>query len=488
LDSRQADGFRKTIVKEFQEIWIVDLLGDLRNKDNICLNQGGSIFNIQTGVAISFLIRNPKLEGCEIHYIHVPEGISGIEKLNWLKHNLLRRLAKTGQLRGITPNQQGMWLNQPQEDWSAWLPVASKQSRTEKTNEVIFKLYSLGVATNRDEWVYGLTEEEVNRKVNYLINCYETKRLNPNANDGGIKWTRAVKNDLYNKVRYVYDQSSIIDSAYRPFTIRKLYFNQKLNEMQSKQKDVFHVRAKFKNLVIVLTGPDSQKPFAVSCVTIIPDLHFVGAACGTICFPIYKYLSNSTRQDNITHWALKQFRKNYSNAQIEKIDIFHYVYAVLHDPRYRQKYALNLKTEFPRIPFHSDFFAWANIGKQLVQLHAYFEQVEPYPLQRVDIKSGIVKVKLKVDKINHCIEIDSHTTLMNIPEQAWQYQLGNRSALEWVLDQYKEKTPKDLTIREKFNTYRFADYKEQVIELLGKVCRVSVDTMRLIELINTYEF
>jgi len=114
--------------------------------------------------------------------------------------------------------------------------------------------------------------------------------------------------------------------------------------------------------------------------------------------------------------------------------------------------------------------------------------VEPYPLQRVDIKSGIVKVKLKVDKINHCIEIDSHTTLMNIPEQAWQYQLGNRSALEWVLDQYKEKTPKDLTIREKFNTYRFADYKEQVIELLGKVCRVSVDTMRLIELINTYEF
>jgi len=53
--------------------------------------------------------------------------------------------------------------------------------------------------------------------------------------------------------------------------------------------------------------------------------------------------------------------------------------------------------------------------------------------------------------------------------------------LEWILDQYKEKTPKDATIREKFNTYRFADHKEQVIELLAKVCHVSVATMRIIQ-------
>jgi predicted helicase len=86
------------------------------------------------------------------------------------------------------------------------------------------------------------------------------------------------------------------------------------------------------------------------------------------------------------------------------------------------------------------------------------------------------------------IEIDTHTQLKNIPASAWNYQLGNRSALEWVLDQYKEKTPKDPTIREKFNTYCFANHKEQVIELLMKVCQVSVETMDLIGEIEKLEW
>ncbi|MDP3838050.1 MAG: type ISP restriction/modification enzyme, partial [Methylococcales bacterium] len=111
------------------------------------------------------------------------------------------------------------------------------------------------------------------------------------------------------------------------------------------------------------------------------------------------------------------------------------------------------------------------------------EGLESFMLQGASTKKT-AKTKLKADKIKHCIEIDSQTTLANIPPEAWQYQLGNRSALEWVLDQYKEKTPKDPTIREKFNTYRFADHKEHVIELLAKVCRVSVETMALIEAIQ----
>ncbi|MDP3007906.1 MAG: type ISP restriction/modification enzyme [Methylococcales bacterium] len=187
-------------------------------------------------------------------------------------------------------------------------------------------------------------------------------------------------------------------------------------------------------------------------------------------------------------------------VSLNKTDIFNYVYAVLHDPRYREKFALNLKAEFPRIPFHPDFAAWAAIGAKLIKLHAEFEHVEPWEFERVEssvrpepvegLESFMLqgastkktaKTKLKADKIKHCIEIDSQTTLANIPPEAWQYQLGNRSALEWVLDQYKEKTPKDPTIREKFNTYRFADHKEHVIELLAKVCRVSVETMALIE-------
>ena len=72
--------------------------------------------------------------------------------------------------------------------------------------------------------------------------------------------------------------------------------------------------------------------------------------------------------------------------------------------------------------------------------------------------------------------VDEDTQITGIPAGAWGYRLGNRSAVDWVLDQHKEKKPRDPTIREKFNTYRFADYKESMIELLAKVVRVSVET------------
>ena len=70
-------------------------------------------------------------------------------------------------------------------------------------------------------------------------------------------------------------------------------------------------------------------------------------------------------------------------------------------------------------------------------------------------------------------------TLSGIPIEVWCYRLGNRSAIDWVLDQHKEKTPKDPTIREKFNTYRFADYKEHVVDLLARVVAVSLETVAI---------
>jgi predicted helicase len=96
------------------------------------------------------------------------------------------------------------------------------------------------------------------------------------------------------------------------------------------------------------------------------------------------------------------------------------------------------------------------------------------------LTKGGIKAKLKADKDKGIIILDDVTSLHNIPKLAWEYQLGNRSALEWILDQYKESKPKDKTIAEKFNTYRFADYKEEVIDLIQRVCTVSVETMNII--------
>ena len=197
---------------------------------------------------------------------------------------------------------------------------------------------------------------------------------------------------------------------------------------------------------------------------------------------------------------------------ITKLDIFHYVYAVLHHPAYRTKYELNLKREFPRLPFYANFQQWADWGKQLMDLHINFEEAEPYALERIGegmadeahvvmqaslfgdettnghshpTKKAAPKCKLKADKIAGTIELDTVTTLKGIPAIAWEYKLGNRSALEWILDQYKEKKPKDPTIAKLFNTYKFADYKEHVIELLQRVCTVSVETMAIVQQMPT---
>jgi predicted helicase len=167
---------------------------------------------------------------------------------------------------------------------------------------------------------------------------------------------------------------------------------------------------------------------------------------------------------------------------MSKEAIFHYVYAVLHNPTYRKKYGLNLKREFPRIPFYEDFEQWSVWGKALMDLHKNYETTEPYDLKLLTISNKETpKSKLKADKENGTITLDENMVLTGVPAIAWQYKLGNRSALEWILDQYKEDKPRDPTIAEKFNTYKFADYKEEVIDLLKKVCTVSVETMKIID-------
>ena len=148
---------------------------------------------------------------------------------------------------------------------------------------------------------------------------------------------------------------------------------------------------------------------------------------------------------------------------ITKDAIFAYCYAVLHDPLYREKYALNLKREFPRIPFYPDFGQWVKWGEALLKLHIDYEDAKPFKLGRIDTpnqrraEGTHPKPKLKSDPATGTIQIDEDTQLTGIPAAAWDYRLGNRSAIDWVLDQHKEKTPRDPTIRAKFNTYRFAD-------------------------------
>jgi len=206
--------------------------------------------------------------------------------------------------------------------------------------------------------------------------------------------------------------------------------------------------------------------------------------------PRYRYTPDGKRIDNITDWGLAQFIAHYGKKpggrEVSKDAIFAYVYGVLHDPVYRETYAQNLKRDFPRIPFQKDFWLWADWGRRLLDLHIGYAEQDPWLVKRSDVPderaraAGVApKPILKAEPEDGVIRIDTETTLSDIPREAFDYKLGNRSGLAWILDQYKEKTPRDPTIREKFNTYRFADYKEHVIDLITRVTRVSVETVAI---------
>jgi len=121
-----------------------------------------------------------------------------------------------------------------------------------------------------------------------------------------------------------------------------------------------------------------------------------------------------------------------------------------------------------------------------MELHIGYESEAPFALKRTDTpdekasKAGLPpKANAKGDQGEWVYPARQRDEACGSAKRSVELQARNRSALEWILDQYKEKKPKDPTIREKFDTYRFADYKEKVIELLSRVTTVSVETMRI---------
>ncbi|HOJ17772.1 MAG TPA: N-6 DNA methylase [Ignavibacteriaceae bacterium] len=513
INARTFDGFRKCIREEFDYAYIIDLGGNIRElsgKDGIFLNEEHTIFGVSAavGIGIMFLVKTgtPDKVPCRIEYIH-PCDIRAkrVEKLEWLKNNPI----ETIHFDSITPDKTNNWINLADDnDWEELIPVADKNVKAGIDNKAIFTFFSLGVNTARDEWVYDNDNRNIINKVNFLIDTYnrdvkrykgKSKEVIRNNIDYSIKWTRAIKNDLEKGTTYQFDEDNIITCHYRSFIKKQLYFDKELIEMPSQNTMIFGSGCNYRNLVININANGKDLRYLSS--NLISDYHFCG---DTQCLPLYRYDQEGNRHDNITDWALNQFRTHYKDKKITKEDIFHYVYAVLHNPAYRKKYELNLKREFPRIPFYKDFRKWTAFGKELMHLHINYEEAEPYPLKVIVSKTkaestrkkkeaqGVkeeekiyagkykIKTKLKADKLNGIIEIDEITILNGIPKQAWEYKLGNRSALEWILDQYKEKKPKDPTIAEKFNTYRFADYKEHVLDLLKRVCTVSVRTMEIV--------
>lgn len=467
------DGFRKIIAREFAEIWVFDLGGDVRDNPKLSGTKH-NVFGIQTGVAMVFLVKKKGHKGgAVIRYARRPEMEAAEDKLAAISSiGGLRQLA----VETIQPDRHHHWLEQTDNDWHAFLPLSGGP------RDGLFGLVSNGIETKRDDWVYGRSQDELKTKARVLVEAYEARRLG-RAPATLVKWDRESERRIRQGEKISFSDQAIISVSYRPFTLRNLYFDRCLNAYQFRTEDFFPRQAA--NTAIAFSDPGFRSGYCSLASSRPIDRHFGAAVDGYRYTCRYRYVGKD-RFDNITDWALKQFTDRYGKGvEVTKDDIFAYVYAVLHDPLYRETYALNLKREFPRIPLYPDFKRWRDWGQRLLDLHIGYESVEPYILTRTDTpdpkraEGTTPAVKLKSDPDNGIVLIDADTQLSGIPSEAWRYHLGNRSAIDWVLDQHKEKTLKDPTIRDKFNTYRFADYKEKVVDLLARVVSISLETVAI---------
>ena len=494
IDARQDDGFRKVVSQEFSDIYILDLGSDVRRNPKIS-GTTHNVFGIQTGVAIGFFVREEaRLGECGIHYAQREDTEIAADTLAYLNKARLDDI----EFERITPDKNDNWLNRGNADFERLLSLADRQTKSGGSDDdghSIFSLRCPGVVTARDEWVYDFSPRTLVRKALYFSNTYnELLDAKDSSYPTTIKWSRNLRRHFLGGRRIVFSRRKLTPTLFRPF-VKKPYFADVVmsNDLTGNHYTIFGADLRQPNKVICYSGPASSKPFQVLAVN---NLMGFDTLEKTQCLPLYRYTEDGERVSNITDWGLKvvndHYRKEFGRhfeevaggESITAEDIFAYTYAVLHDPVYRYDYKNDLLREFPRLPLYHDFDVWRNMGRELLDLHIGFEDAEPYPLERHDTDKPATRVMLranKQDKERGIIRIDDRTTLSGVPESAWRYMLGNRSALEWVLDQYKEKKPRDPTIREKFNTYKFADYKERVIDLLMRVCTVSVKTMEIVD-------
>ena len=487
VDQIAFDGMRKYLAHEFDRIYVLDLGGNVRKNPKLS-GTTHNVFGIQVGVAITLLIKTANhdiTKQGEIFYASVGE--------DWKKEQKYGQLIDWEDLRGapwskITPDAKNTWLTEGQrDDWERLLVLTSGEDE-----DALFTSRSLGISTNRDEVAYQSDEVQLRKNVKAFIESYNTenarfqrnRRKNPKklkefiddfVNYELLPWSETLKRRLVRPEEVKYSEKRITNALYRPFTKRYLYLDDAVVDRPSRWREICPERGAMEPVICVSLA-SGKRPFTCLAAGLPADLHVIG---DTICFPFSEHERGGTRRrENITDWALAQFRGHYGQNSISKRDIFHYTYALLHHPEYRTRYAANLKRELPRIPFAPDFAEYARIGAALMKLHLEYEQQREYSLRRREIGKldwRVEKMALSKDKIQ--LKYNGFLTLSGIPPEVYEYRLGNRCALEWVIDQYRVTTDKRSGI---VNDPNREDDPEYIVRLIGQVVTVSLETVRLV--------
>ena len=513
IDGNVDSGVRACLAEEFSSIYVLNLRGNQRTQGERSRREGGKVFGqgSRAPVAVTILVRNPNTEheGCRILYRDIGDYLKREEKLTILHE--AGSIAGIDEWRVITPDRHNDWIGQRSEAFQTLYPIGSKEAKAGKSDEAIFKLYSNGYKTGRDAYVYNFSRDACATNARALVGDYlgalrELKKgKNPDLvvddivrrYSSSLRWDQKLKHRVQQRVPSEFLSEYIREVAYRPFVKQYLYADQAFSQRPGLTRDIFPTPDS-DNRVICVPGVGSTKPFSALVVDTMPDLHFV--AFGQ-CFPRYRYVQPTAAQDglpeirlsleridNITDEALGTFRAHYNDCTITKDAIFDYVYGVLHAPGYRERFANDLVKELPRIPFATDFHAFADAGRALAALHLGYETCQEFPLDLAYSQPGdprqehyrMSKRAMRyADDEKTVLIVNDHIRLAGIPAAAHRYQVNGRTPLEWVIDRYKLTQDKESGIVNDPNSW-FDDPRD-LIAAIQRIVHVSVNTTRIVE-------
>lgn len=468
----------------------------------------------------------------KIHYYDIGDYLSREDKLRIIK--------QFGSVENIPwtilePNEHGDWINHRNEMFKLFIPI-EPEKKFAKGQRSFFETYAIGVATNRDAWVYNSSRQRLEQNILSMIDFYNRQREAYNdavkvdknlsvedfidTDDTKISWTRALRNYVKRNILIQYEKEKLNVGLYRPFQKQNIYFAAELIESIGLSPKLFPT-PNHKNLVICVSGIGASKDFSAIITDCIPCLDLVEKSQ---CFPLYWYEeeqqtyqtggmdnlfesseSSYIQREGITDWILTTARKQYG-YKVTKEDIFYYVYGLLHSPDYRATFATDLKKSLPRLPLvekAGDFWAFSKAGRELANLHLNYEAIEPYG------KCVIVHAPLttKGDSINYHVEkmrfgkIDSKIadksiihynhaiTIEGIPAEAYEYVVNGKSAIEWVMERYAVTTDKKSGITNDPNDWaREHNDEKYIFNLLLQVINVSVQTVEIVKELPNLKF
>ena len=513
IDRSFADGMRQTLVKEFDQLYIFDLRGDIR-KDMLSkgtAREGENIFEgtSMSGVVISILIRQKDQARGHILYHNIGDELNRKDKI--------ARIVKAKHLGGlewhhVIPDINHDWINQSDPRFQRFKSLGDTLVKSGKMArpDTIFHSYSLGVATHRDAWVYHFNRIELATNMKQMISFYNEQMITffhranhslnvdifVNNDPTKISWDRELKKAMTQGKKGKFDADNIRLCNYRPFCVQWFYFDRQFNSMVYRQPSYFP-QSDSNNRMIVVPGIGASAVWSPMIVNRVPNLHFLDSGQ---CFPRYLWSKDGQRQDNITETALREFRTLCKNDSLTGDDIFDYVYGILHAPDYQRDFSIDLKKSLPRIPMPGDaahFEAFRDAGHALAELHLNFETGPEYPLnllidgapalpgvpdkasRRVS-KMAWGKDQGKEDRTR--IVYNERITLAGIPPAALRYQVAGRPALKWLIERYQIKTDKASGIQNDPNDWIAEQGDPQwLIHHIQRITHLSIESAEIID-------